>query len=93
MEEQPQAKSNGHKQRRLIETASGRMRAFLVGVEVYTEHSPWNAEDSLEELVLLADTAGLDVVGSNYQKLSRPYPKHYIGPGNVQEIADLRAEF
>ena len=93
MEEQPQAKSNGHTRSRLIETASARMPAFLMGVEVYTEHSPWNSEDSLEELVLLADTAGLDVVGSTYQKLSRPYPKHYIGPGKVQEIADLRAEF
>src|ERR671929_1590454 len=93
MEEQPIPKSNGQPRgRQPIETAPAKPRAFLVGVEVYSEHSPWNAVDSLEELALLADTAGLDVVGSTYQKLSRPYPKHYIGPGKVQEIKDRRAE-
>src|SRR5689334_23221843 len=89
----PPANSNGHtRERRLIETAPQKPRAFLVGIEVHAEHSPWNAEDSLKELELLAETAGLEVVGTTYQKLSRPYPKHYIGPGKVQEIADQRAE-
>src|ERR671932_813138 len=93
MEEQAPSKSNGQTRgRRLIETAPVKPRAFLMGVEVFSEHSPWNAEDSLEELALLADTAGLEGVGSTYQKLSRPYPKHYIGPGKVQEIKDRRAE-
>lgn len=78
--------------KRMFETAPAKLRAFLVGVEVHTEHSPWHAEDSLAELARLADTAGLDVAGSTYQKLSRPYPKHYIGPGKVQEINDQRAE-
>ena len=75
-----------------VNTAAEKPRAFLVGIQVFHEHSLWNAEDSLDELALLADTAGLDVVGSIYQKLSRPYPKHYIGPGKVQEIVDRRAE-
>jgi GTP-binding protein HflX len=93
MEEQAPSKSNGQARgRRLVETAPVKTRTFLMGVEVHSEHSPWNAEDSLEELALLADTAGLEVVGSTYQKLSRPYPKHYIGPGKVQEIKDRRAE-
>jgi GTP-binding protein HflX len=86
---QPNTHSRG---RQPVSTAPARPRAFLVGVEVFTEHSLWHAEDSLEELALLADTAGLDVVGSAYQKLSRPYPRHYIGPGKVQEIHDLRGE-
>ncbi len=93
MEERSTAKTNGHSRRRQpVETDPGKERALLVGVEVFTEHSPWNAEDSLDELALLADTAGLEVVGSIYQKLSRPYPKHYIGPGKVQEISDQRGE-
>jgi GTP-binding protein HflX len=93
MEEQPISKSDGQARgRRPLITAPPKPRAFLVGIEVHSEHSPWNAQDSLDELALLADTAGLEVVGSTYQKLSRPYPKHYIGPGKVQEIADLRAE-
>ncbi len=78
--------------KRMVNTAKTKLRAFLVGVEVFSEGSSWNAMDSLTELALLADTAGLEVVGSIYQKLSRPYPKHYIGPGKVQEIIDKRTE-
>lgn len=63
---------------------------MLVGAEVSSFHSPWSAEDSLRELALLADTAGLEVVGSIYQKLDQPFPKHFIGPGKVREVAELR---
>lgn len=69
-----------------------RPRAFLVGLEVFAEHSSWSAQDSLQELIQLADTAGLEVVGTTYQKLTKPYPKYYIGPGKAQEIADLKGE-
>lgn len=40
----------------------------------------------------MADTAGLEVVGQLYQKLTHPYPKYFIGPGKVQEIVALREE-
>ncbi len=73
-------------------TKSPRERAFLVGAELTGDRSPWSAEDSLRELELLADTAGLEVVGSLYQRLKQPYPKHFIGPGKVEEIAALREE-
>lgn len=56
------------------------------------DRSLWRAEDSLQELALLADTAGLDVVGSTYQRLKQQYPKHFIGPGKIEEIAALRDE-
>ncbi|MBC8078039.1 MAG: GTPase HflX [Chloroflexales bacterium] len=78
--------------RKLHDTQAPRQRAFLVGAEVYSAHSPWTAEDSLNELELLADTAGLDVVGKAYQKLSSPVPKFFVGPGKVKEIAALREE-
>lgn len=81
-----------HDRRRLYHTTHNKPRAFLVGLEVFIDHSSWSAEDSLEELMLLADTAGLEVVGTIYQKLTKPYPKHYIGPGKAQEIADLKSE-
>jgi GTPase len=58
-----------------------------VGAEVAAAPNPWPAEDSLRELALLADTAGLEAVGSLYQKLSNPSPKYFIGPGKVQEVA------
>jgi GTP-binding protein HflX len=78
--------------RRLHATKSPRERAFLVGAELTGDRSPWSAEDSLRELDLLADTAGLEVVGSLYQRLKHPFPKHFIGPGKVEEIAALREE-
>jgi GTP-binding protein HflX len=93
MDEEPTTSANGHSRRRVsYPTAAAQLRAFLVGVEVHSEHRPWSAEDSLDELAQLADTAGLEVAGSTFQKLSRPYPKHYIGPGKVQEIRDLHDE-
>ncbi|KAI4339900.1 hypothetical protein MLD38_024785 [Melastoma candidum] len=62
--------------------------AYLVGVERKgddTEQS-FGIEESLKELSQLADTAGLAVVGSTYQKLSTPNPRTYIGSGKVAEI-------
>ena len=71
-------------------TETPRSRVLLVGAEVDSFKSPWTAEDSLNELALLADTAGLEVVGKIHQKLSHPFPQHFIGPGKVQEVAALR---
>ncbi len=52
----------------------------------------WRSESSLEELALLADTAGAAVVGSALQRLENPNPATYIGKGKVQEIASQRPE-
>ncbi|MBC8161772.1 MAG: GTPase HflX, partial [Roseiflexaceae bacterium] len=80
--------TNGALRRHLHETKAPRERALLVGTELTGGRSEWSAEDSLQELTLLADTAGLAVVGSTFQRIKSPYPKHYIGPGKIQEIAD-----
>ncbi|KAH1065763.1 hypothetical protein J1N35_030750 [Gossypium stocksii] len=62
-------------------------KAYLVGVERKGETSDSFAiEESLKELAQLADTAGLMVVGSTYQKLASPNPRTYIGSGKVAEI-------
>lgn len=62
-------------------------KAYLVGVarKGDTEDS-FGIEESLKELAQLADTAGLLVVDSTYQKLSNPNPRTYIGSGKVAEI-------
>ncbi|XP_055834344.1 uncharacterized protein LOC129902922 [Solanum dulcamara] len=62
-------------------------KAYLVGVACKgdTEDS-FGIEESLKELAQLADTAGLMVVDSTYQKLSSPNPRTYIGSGKVSEI-------
>jgi GTPase len=78
--------------KKLFATAAPRERAFLVGAEIGA-HPAWPAEDSLNELALLCDTAGLDVVGRAFQRMGHPFPKQFIGPGKLKEIAALREEY
>ena len=74
------------------QTATRQERALLVGAEVYGNREAWHIDDSLDELALLADTAGLLVVGTVSQKLDHPNPKTYLGPGKMREIAAMRSE-
>lgn len=73
-------------------TAAPREKAFLVGVELRSEPALLSLEDSLEELALLADTAGLDVVGMETQRLDKPSSSTYIGSGKVEEIKAIVEE-
>jgi GTP-binding protein HflX len=68
-------------------------RALLVGVEFFGQGELLSLADSLAELALLADTAGLDVVLEVTQKLDHPNPNTYIGPGKVEEVKALADEF
>lgn len=56
------------------------------------QHALWQARDSVEELARLAETAGLVVVGSVTQKLSRPVAGSYIGSGKLDEVRDMRED-
>jgi GTP-binding protein HflX len=67
-------------------------RAFLVGIEMRGAHQLLRMEDSLSELALLADTAGMSVVGEITQKVSRPDPNTFIGSGKVAELKDFVEE-
>ena len=67
-------------------------RAFLVGIEIRDQESLLTLDDSLAELALLADTAGLDVVGQATQRLDHPNPQTYIGAGKVEEVHMLAEE-
>ncbi|OQX63225.1 MAG: GTPase HflX, partial [Anaerolinea sp. 4484_236] len=73
-------------------TIAPRERAFLVGVEIFQQEGLLSLADSLTELALLADTAGLDVVGELTQRLSRPNAKTFIGSGKVAELKALTEE-
>jgi GTP-binding protein HflX len=73
-------------------TTPPRERAFLVGVDLRDNNPILSLEDSLAELALLADTAGVDVVGELTQKLNRPHVETYIGPGKVEELKALAEE-
>ncbi|MBN2442912.1 MAG: GTPase HflX [Spirochaetales bacterium] len=61
-------------------------KAYLVGIDVPGEHSLWTIDESLNELELLAKTAGIEVVGRTSQRLAQPRPATYIGEGKVTEI-------
>lgn len=66
--------------------------AVLVGVEFDGEPGLLSIEDSLKELALLADTAGLEVCGQLTQRLGHPNPATFIGSGKVEELQLLVAE-
>jgi GTP-binding protein HflX len=75
-----------------LPTIQPRERAFLVGVDLNRQNDLLSLDDSLNELTLLADTAGLDVVGQATQKIRAPNPKTFIGPGKVEEVSALVEE-
>lgn len=67
-------------------------KAFLVGVEIRNQPSLLVLEDSMAELALLSDTAGLKVVGETTQRLDSPNPETYIGTGKADEVKALVEE-
>ncbi len=67
-------------------------RAALVGV-VLSGNETWMTEDSLEELALLADTAGATVVERFIQVRRKPDPATFIGRGKVGDIAARNGRF
>ncbi len=74
-----------------ISTKARQERAILVGVEIKGEPHLWSVTDSLEELGLLARTAGAEVVSSLSQRLDRR-THAYLGKGKLEELRDLRDE-
>ncbi|MDE2636705.1 MAG: GTPase HflX [Chloroflexota bacterium] len=63
-------------------------RGYLVGIALQSERALLSIEDSLSELALLAETAGIRVVGRTWQRLRKVNPKTLIGAGKLQEIVD-----
>jgi GTP-binding protein HflX len=70
-------------------TQPPRERALLVGTERHDLDNLLPMQDSLRELALLAETAGLSVVGEATQRIDHPDPKTFIGSGKVQEVRML----
>jgi GTP-binding protein HflX len=67
-------------------------RVFLVGASVRGTRLLLSVEDSLKELALLADTAGMVVVGQTAQHMHQIDPNTFIGSGKVEEILDAVEE-
>ncbi|MXX03351.1 MAG: GTPase HflX, partial [Gemmatimonadetes bacterium] len=65
-----------------------RERALLVGM-VPSNERVGEMEESLDELALLADTAGAEIVDRMIQVRSAMHPAYYIGTGKARSIAEL----
>ncbi len=78
------ARSHTNRQRRRltateVDLGVVRQRALLVGT---------TTDESLDELALLADTAGADVVHRELQRRPTPDPATYIGKGKAEELRE-----
>ncbi|CUS99025.1 GTPase HflX [Candidatus Chrysopegis kryptomonas] len=65
-----------------------RERAIIVGV-IFPNQTRAQVEEYLDELELLADTAGADVIYRVYQERERPDPAFFIGRGKAEQIAKM----
>ncbi len=66
-----------------------RERAFLVGLGLRGSRPLLSVEDSLGELALLADTAGMEVVGQTSQNVGHIDPSTFVGSGKIEEIKEM----
>ncbi|WP_374108179.1 GTPase HflX [Nocardioides sp. P86] len=64
-------------------------RVVLVGV--WTEGTTQDAENSMAELALLAETAGSEVLDAIYQRRQSPDPATYVGRGKVEGLKEIVA--
>src|SRR5437762_4937271 len=62
-------------------------RVILVGV--WTGGTVEDAENSMAELALLAETAGSEVLDNVYQRRDKPDPATYIGRGKVDGVREI----
>jgi GTP-binding protein HflX len=63
-----------------------REKAILVAVKLPHDDG-WAPEDTLQELTLLAETAGADVMDAIVQVRDRPDPATFIGEGKAEMVA------
>ena len=66
------------------------MKANCIGVETPT--SDWSANDSLQELSELAETAGLSIINCISQQRQAPNQLSYVGKGKLNEIKEFVKE-
>jgi GTPase len=74
-------------EQRMIDIELPRERAVLVGAPPKSLPQAV-ADEHLEELAQLTDTAGAEVLGTVRQRLDSPHPKFYVGEGKAEELRD-----
>jgi len=63
----------------------GNEKALLVGLDL-GEGASWQEGESIEELIELSRTAGVQVLHTLIQKRPSPDPSHFIGKGKVEQL-------
>jgi GTP-binding protein HflX len=76
----------------LINTEQLDERAVLVGVDIKGSKPAFTVESSLDDLALLAQTAGVEVQGRMIQRLSRVDQSTFIGSGKLEELTAMLPE-
>jgi len=64
-------------------------RAYLMGAPRKGSDDALRAEEHLDELARLADTAGAAVIGRTFQRVDAPTPNYFLGAGKVEELKSL----
>ena len=70
----------------MIDTDKPLERTILIGI-LYPGQEEREAEDFLDELAFLTETAGAEPVNRFIQRLDFPNPRTFVGSGKVEEIA------
>jgi GTPase len=74
--------------RQLIDIHPPLERAFLVGAPRKGSADATQADEHLDELARLADTAGAAVIGRAVQRIEAPTPNYYLGHGKVDALKE-----
>ena len=69
----------------------GGERSLLVGIH-WRGMTETVAREYLDELDMLAQTAGAEIVGRELVKLARKNPAHFVGTGKVAEFCEIARE-
>ena len=72
-------------------TSDKKEKALLVGV-IYGNNTEDIINDHLDELSLLANTAGAEIIGTITQKLRTINPSFYIGKGKAEQVVNQAKE-
>lgn len=70
-----------------IKTSQSSERTILVGL-ITPDVSETQAEEYLDELAFLSETAGAEPVARFLQRLDTPHPATFVGKGKLNEIAE-----
>lgn len=75
----------------MIETEKKIEKAILIGIN-YSGQDEREAEDYLDELSFLTETAGAEPVKRFIQKLDNANPRTFVGSGKIEEVAQYVRE-